>query len=133
MAEKHTAHATGGPVEPVSAVARHGSSGATVVTLYGELDVLTAPAVSERLDTVTRASHLDLVLDLRPVAFIDCVGLGVLCRARNRVLARQGRLRLVAGDAAFLRVLRVTGLRDVFDVHPELPRPASAPDVSPGP
>ncbi|WP_333778265.1 STAS domain-containing protein [Streptomyces sp. IBSBF 3136] len=98
--------------------------GATVVPLHGEIDVLTAPALSERLDALTARPRPDLVLDLRPVAFIDCTGLGVLCRARNRVLAERGRLRLVADSSSVLRVLRVTGLSDVFEVIPRLPRHA---------
>ncbi|WEO99698.1 STAS domain-containing protein [Streptomyces sp. FXJ1.172] len=131
MAENHTPRVTGGHSDPVSAVAHHGACGTTVVTLRGEIDMLTAPALSARLDMLTAASHFDLVLDLRTVAFIDCAGLGVLCRARNRVHAGQGRLRLVTGDTSFLHLLRVTGLRNVFEVHPQLPRPLPQPDVSP--
>ncbi|MFF7240554.1 STAS domain-containing protein [Streptomyces collinus] len=95
--------------------------GATVVPLHGEIDVLTATALSERLDALTARPCPDLVLDLRPVAFIDCTGLGVLCRARNRALARRGRLRLVADSSSFLLVLRATGLSGVFEVIPRLP------------
>ncbi|MFE9115104.1 STAS domain-containing protein [Streptomyces collinus] len=70
----------------------------------------------------------DLVLDLRPVSFIDCAGLGVLCRVRNRVRARHGRLRLITGSIRLARVLRHTGLAGVFEVLPGMPRGA---DTSP--
>ncbi|WP_406126998.1 hypothetical protein [Streptomyces sp. NBC_00989] len=33
------------------------------------------------------------MLDLRPVSFIDCAGLGVPCRTRKRVRARSNPLR----------------------------------------
>ncbi|MGW3957341.1 STAS domain-containing protein [Streptomyces sp. NPDC004752] len=95
--------------------------GATVVTLHGEIDLLVAPPLSARLDALTAGYRPDLVLDLRSVEFIDCAGLGVLCRARNRVHDRAGRLRLVTDSAAFRRLLRATGLTDVFEVHPRLP------------
>ncbi|MFD4873056.1 STAS domain-containing protein [Streptomyces sp. NPDC058420] len=95
--------------------------GATVVTWHGEIDLVTAIPPASRLDALTSGPHPDLVLDLRSVSFIDCSGLGVLCRTRNRVLARHGRLRLVTGSDSFLRVLRVTGLDGVFDIHPHLP------------
>ncbi|MFJ8632385.1 STAS domain-containing protein [Streptomyces sp. NPDC093568] len=101
---------------PASAVA-----GTTVVELGGELDLLAAPALRTRLDSLTAGTCPDLVLDLRAVSFIDCTGLGVLCRARNRVTARQGRLRLLTEDTCFLRVLRVTGLANAFEIHPDLP------------
>ncbi|MGJ3558392.1 STAS domain-containing protein [Streptomyces sp. INA 01156] len=37
--------------------------------------------LSRRLDTLADRAFPDLVLDLRAVSFIDCSGLGVLCRA----------------------------------------------------
>ncbi|AKN70779.1 hypothetical protein QR97_14010 [Streptomyces sp. PBH53] len=97
------------------------AAGPTVLALPGEIDLATVPALSARLDALTARPRPDLVLDLRPTEFIDCAGLGVLCRARNRVLARRGRLRLVTDSARFLRMLRVTGLGGVFEVQPRLP------------
>ncbi|QBJ93262.1 anti-sigma factor antagonist [Streptomyces seoulensis] len=83
----------------------------TVIALSGDIDLLTAPAVTAALDALTSDPHPDLVLDLRPVRFIDCTGLGILCRARH------GRLRLLSESAAFLRLLRATGLRNSFEVQ----------------
>ncbi|MCL6731553.1 STAS domain-containing protein [Streptomyces neyagawaensis] len=103
------------------------SGGATVVTLRGEIDVVTAPALAARLDALTSRPHPDLVLDLRPVDFIDCSGLGVLCRARNRARDQHGRLRLVTDDSGFLRLLRCTGLTDVFEVGSRLPGEPAGP------
>ncbi|MFJ5841503.1 STAS domain-containing protein [Streptomyces shenzhenensis] len=95
--------------------------GATVVTLHGEIDLLVASLLAARLDALTDGPCPDLVLDLRMVEFIDCAGLGVLCRTRNRVHDRAGRLRLVTDSPAFRRLLRATGLTDVFEVHPRMP------------
>ncbi|MCK8437599.1 STAS domain-containing protein [Streptomyces sp. D2-8] len=91
------------------------------MTLHGELDLLAAPALRDRLDMLTAGPCPDLVLDLRPVSFIDCAGLGVLCLVRNRVRARHGRLRLVTGSASLRRVLRHTGMAGVFEVLPGMP------------
>jgi anti-sigma B factor antagonist len=99
--------------------------GPTAVTLDGEIDLLTAPALTAQLDALTAGPRPDLLLDLRAVAFIDCAGLGVLCRALNRTRARQGRLRLVADSARFRRILRCTGLAGTFDVHPRWPDSAT--------
>lgn len=95
--------------------------GTTVVEVRGEIDLFTAAPLSARLDTLTAVGCPDVVLDLRPMAFIDCSGLRLLCRARNRVLARHGRLRLVTGDRRFLRLLRAVRLAGVFEIHPDLP------------
>ncbi|MER6035680.1 MULTISPECIES: STAS domain-containing protein [unclassified Streptomyces] len=116
---------------PGPAPAVREADGATVVALNGEIDLLAVDALARRLDTLTAGPHPDLVLDLRPATFIDCAGLGVLCRTRNRTLARRGRLRLVADDSTgFLRMLRLAGLGGVFEVHTRLP---GNPDPGPRP
>ncbi|MEU6665922.1 STAS domain-containing protein [Streptomyces sp. NPDC046727] len=123
VSERHSA-------EDVVVAAHCVPGGATVVSLRGEIDVLTVPALTERLDALTARQHPDLVLDLRPVTFIDCAGLGILCRTRNRTLARQGRLRLVTDSPRFRRVLRATGLTGVFEMCTRLPQPLPAPSGS---
>ncbi|MFF7474636.1 anti-sigma factor antagonist [Streptomyces sp. NPDC008092] len=106
--------------------------GTTVVTLHGELDLLAVPVLSAALDALTAGAEPDLVLDLSPVSFIDCSGLGVLCRARNRVRSRIGRLRLVPPGGDFPRLLRGTGLSGVFELYPGVPE-AIAGKAAPGP
>ncbi|MBE4733537.1 STAS domain-containing protein [Streptomyces caniscabiei] len=97
------------------------ADGSTVVTLHGELDLPAVPALSAALDDLTAVPRPDLVLDLRSVTFVDCSGLGVLCRAKSRIRGRHGRLRLVTRASAFRRLLRCTGLSDAFEVRPDLP------------
>ncbi|MDW8804553.1 STAS domain-containing protein [Streptomyces scabiei] len=96
------------------------ADGSTVLTLHGELDLLAVPALSAALDALTAVPRPDVVVDLRPVSFVDCSGLGVLCRAYNRTRARKGRLRLVTRGSAFRRLLRCTGLTGVFDLYSDL-------------
>jgi len=98
----------------------------TVVELRGEIDLCTAPPLPARLDLLTAAPFPDLMLDLRQVSFIDCSGLRALCRARNRVLARSGRLRLVTDSARLLDMLRTVDLREAFDVLSRPPEDAAA-------
>lgn len=95
---------------------------ATVIELSGELDILAKMDLADRLDVLTSTGRPDLVMDLRGVTFMDCGGLSLLCRARLRVLARDGRLRLIAdgGSPSVVRLLRLTGLLDSFEVHPDL-------------
>ncbi|MER6339901.1 MULTISPECIES: STAS domain-containing protein [Streptomyces] len=64
--------------------------------------------------------HPDLVVDLRPVPFLDCAALGVLCRARARIRERHGRLRLVSGSDRLRDIVRRTGLAGAFDVYRSL-------------
>ncbi|MFJ8114186.1 STAS domain-containing protein [Streptomyces sp. NPDC096132] len=104
----------------------HTSGGATAVILQGEIDLLAVPALTAQLDTLTAGPGPDLVLDLRAVSFIDCAGLGVLCRTLERTRTRHGRLRLVTDSARFRRVLRCTGLAGTFDIHPGWPEVPTA-------
>ncbi|KAF5999210.1 STAS domain-containing protein [Streptomyces sp. WAC00263] len=97
----------------------------TVVVLHGEIDILTAPPITARLDALLAGPSPELVLDLRSVAFIDCSGLAVLCRARNRVRAQGGRLCLVISSPRILWMLRRTGLAHAFDVYSCLPEALS--------
>ena len=101
--------------------------GTTVIELRGEIDILTAPALGVRLDELTAAVLPDLVVNLCAVSFIDCAGLGVLCRARNRITERHGRLRLVTDSNRFLRVLTGAGLDGVFETYDRLPEDLAAP------
>jgi anti-sigma B factor antagonist len=98
---------------PVPHITEQPARGATVLELRGEIDLVTAPPLSARLDALTAGSRPDLVLDLRRVSFIDCSGLSVLCRVRSRILTRKGRLRLVTDSSHFLRLLRHADLSEV--------------------
>lgn len=101
-------------------------AGTTVVALRGEIDLLTAQPLSARLDMLTAGPRPDVVLDLCSVSFIDCAGLGVLCRAQNRTANRHGRLRLVTSGTGFLRILRHAQLGGVFETHTRLPNALAA-------
>ncbi|MGA4843926.1 STAS domain-containing protein [Streptomyces sp. G45] len=109
------------------------ADGATVVALRGDIDLGTAAALTARLDAVTAGAEPDVILDLRAMTFIDCSGLGLLCRVRNRVVERHGRLRLVTDSPRFLRVLRQAGLAGLFDVRPHPPAPHAPSPGSPSP
>ncbi|HLF40127.1 MAG TPA: STAS domain-containing protein, partial [Acidimicrobiia bacterium] len=54
-----------------------GDSG-TVVSVRGELDMLTAPLLWERLEPLLPSIEDRLVIDLAGARFIDSMGLGVL-------------------------------------------------------
>jgi anti-anti-sigma factor len=80
----------------------------------GDLDITTAPVLDRVLATAI-ASHPGhhVVLDLHDVTFIDCAGLGVLIRARNR-LPNQFWLQNVPPQVA--RLLDLTDLTTAFAV-----------------
>ncbi|MEE4494689.1 STAS domain-containing protein [Streptomyces sp. BE230] len=98
--------------EPCGRVYRR--DGRTVVALRDEIDLATAALIAPALDGATSDGSPQLVVDLTEVSFLDCSGLTLLCRARRRVLDRDGRFWLVCGCPRILRLLRAGRLHDLF-------------------
>lgn len=92
----------------------------TIVELHGEIDIAAATLVGAYLDVVTAVREHDVVVDLTHVAFFDCSGLALLCRARRRVAENGGRLWVVCDQPPVLRVFRAGGVLDVFRTVPTL-------------
>ncbi|MYS20366.1 anti-anti-sigma factor [Streptomyces sp. DvalAA-14] len=105
-----------GAVPPPSGYARtYRVRDTVVVELSGELDLASAEYVDAHLEAAAQwPAPLEVVLDLRPVEFIDCFGLSLLVRARRRIVDRGGRIRMVCGDEQTRKLITVTGLDDAF-------------------
>jgi anti-sigma B factor antagonist len=97
-----------------------GQDGWTVVAVTGEVDVATAPGLRSRLIDLINEGHHRLVVDLSWVDFIDSTGLGVLIGALKRVRSHDGTLLLVVDDPRVHKLFAITGLDQVFDIHPSL-------------
>ncbi|MGH9001336.1 MAG: STAS domain-containing protein [Acidimicrobiia bacterium] len=85
----------------------------TVVSVAGELDVLTAPLLWEHLEEAIAAGR-PVVLDLAGVSFVDSMGIGAMVRAQKR-LAETGRSLTVRSPQPPVRkVFEVTGLESAL-------------------
>ena len=91
--------------------------GWTVARASGDLDLTTAPRLREQLVQVVMDGRPRIVLDLEGVDFIDSAGLGVLVGGLKRAKDGEGELVLVATGRSVIRVLELTGLTRVFDIH----------------
>ncbi|GLW89239.1 anti-sigma factor antagonist [Actinokineospora globicatena] len=97
---------------------------AVLITLRGEVDLVTAPAVDAALRAgLAVPDVLVLVVDLSEVDFLAAAGLSALVAARDTAAARAIDLRLVADGRPVLRLLDVTGLRRTFRLHRDLAEP----------
>jgi len=94
--------------------------GSTVVAARGEVDVATAPALREGLDTALDEGVGTVVVDLTGVTFIDSTGLGVLIGTRKRCLDAGRELRVVVTEPRILKVFEITGLTELFAIHGSL-------------
>ncbi|MET7938856.1 anti-sigma factor antagonist [Streptomyces sp. NPDC005302] len=106
-----------GPLPPPGPNARSRlDQGATVVELRGTVDLNVVHEIRVHTDAASAYRGSRVVVDLRPVEFLDCAGLGVLCRTRRRVIEREGRLALVCVRPWHLRILRAAGLGPHFEI-----------------
>jgi anti-anti-sigma factor len=83
------------------------------IEVLGELDIASAPELeAELLRRLADPACREVVLDLRPVTFIDSSGLRSLLVAEREAAATGRRLRVIPGTG---QVLRVIELADVAD------------------
>ena len=88
-----------------------------VVTPAGEVDLLTAPQVKQRITELVDQGISQIVVDLSRIEYLDSTGLGVLVGALKRLREKEGELRLVHPTPRVMRVLEVTRLVNVFQIY----------------
>ena len=84
-----------------------------VLSVSGEVDVATAPSLSDRFDQLIAAGHAHIAVDLAGVEFMDSTGLRVLVTAA-RALMPEGRLAVVAARPNVLKIFHLTSLGEVM-------------------
>jgi anti-sigma B factor antagonist len=94
-----------------------GTPGSTVIAVGGEIDVYTAPKLREQLINLVESGSYHLIVDMEEVEFLDSTGLGVLVGGLKRVRAHDGWIDLVCTQTRILRIFRITGLSNVFDIY----------------
>ena len=88
-----------------------GNGSATVLTVTGELDLATSPALEAELERASSGPEL-VILDLRCVTFMDSTGLSLLVKAQRRAQDSRRRLAVVKGGAQVQRLLTLTGVAE---------------------
>jgi anti-anti-sigma factor len=89
-----------------------------VVTLAGELDVISGPEIQRAIDDVLDRHHPDRVcLDMQQVTFLDSAGIRALLICRQRTLRRQCELQISRAHENVRQVLAITSLLDVFHLQ----------------
>jgi anti-sigma B factor antagonist len=92
----------------------------TVIGVCGDLDVLTAPQLRDRLIEVVEAGQRVLFVDLTDCQFIDSSGLSALVTGHKRVTSVGGHLDLVCPGGNVRRLIEVVALDQVFTIHERL-------------
>ena len=84
----------------------------TVISVRGELDLASSPALQEELDRVAASDSQMLIIDLRELDFMDSTGLSVLVRAHQRIEEQGRQLAMVKGPQQVQRLLSLTGVAE---------------------
>ncbi|HUG65068.1 MAG TPA: STAS domain-containing protein [Gaiellaceae bacterium] len=93
-------------------------AGVVVVHVSGDLDLATAPRLEEAFAGRPQGSRV--VIDLAECTFLDSSGVRVLASAAGAVAESGGRLDLVVTDPGLIRVLAITSMDTLIDIHPSL-------------
>jgi anti-sigma B factor antagonist len=89
------------------------ATGAPVIAIKGEVDLSNASVLQAQIDEILGAGVKRVVLDLSSLTFIDSSGIAVLVRLHNRV----GSVQVRNPTAAVRRIIKVTGLQEVFGLE----------------
>lgn len=89
-----------------------------VVKLTGEVDIVAAQELRERLLGAVRNEDTGIVVDLTDASYIDSVGVSLLFELAEKLTERQLRLAVVLPEGGLVgRVLGIVNLASVAEVH----------------
>lgn len=87
-----------------------------MLTVSGELDLVSSPALEEALDRLNGCGKELVMLDLRPLEFMDSTGLHLLVKAQQRAHDSGRRFALIKGGEQVQRLLNLTGVAEQMTI-----------------
>jgi anti-sigma B factor antagonist len=99
----------------------------TIISVKGDLVIGEAEAMFKK--TVTRLleqGRVYLLVDLSGVGFVDSSGLGALVRAMTNSQKEGGQTKLLKVGPQVRRLLEMTKLDSVFEIHDDLEKAVSS-------
>ncbi len=91
----------------------------SVVSVSGEIDLVTAPALEQAIGAVVADGPTALVIDLSAVEFLGSVGLKILAATYEK-LGQTTEFGVVARGPATRRPIHLTGLDKTFPLYQTL-------------
>lgn len=105
--------------------------GRIVISLNGEIDLETAPAVRKALLDNLKSGK-PLLIDLAEVSYIDSSGIASLVEGLQLARKQRSDLALVAVSSRARRVLELARLDKVFTIHADLATALGSAEKAPG-
>jgi anti-anti-sigma factor len=120
-AERHTRHrATADSAPIVKLSVQEPRPGVRVIMVVGELDMLSAPTLEQAVHDQWVEGLRGLIIDLTGLIFLGCAGILVLIHAEEAARRANVPLRLVCKSQRLLRILRICGVLERFEVSSTL-------------
>lgn len=104
----------------VNGTARAVPDGYAVVCAHGEIDLATVSDLRQVLAEATAQPAPQVLVDLTAVTFMDSSGLHALISALRAAQSSGGDLKLVGAGSRVRKVIDLTGLDQLFPIHPTL-------------
>lgn len=98
-------------------VGHYSHNGHTIVWAQGEIDIATVNGLMQELANAAHGHQCRVIVDLTDVTFMDSTGLNALVSARRKASAGGGEVQLVGACALVRKILRITGLDQIFPVY----------------
>ncbi|MGW0515797.1 STAS domain-containing protein [Crossiella sp. NPDC003009] len=113
----HPPHAE--PSPPGLDIVRHVVAGTVVISVVGDVDTDTAPALhAAAASAIDDTTGEDCILDLTEVTFLNSAGLTALVEATARAEARREPLRIVVdSNRPVIRPIELTGLDELLRLY----------------
>lgn len=93
----------------------------TILTVDGDLVIGEPESTFKKAITrLLEEGHVNLLVDLSGVGFLDSSGLGALVRAMTNSQKEGGQTKLLKPGPQVLKLLEMTKLDSVFEIHSDL-------------
>ena len=97
-------------------IKKHVTGGELTVKIEGRIDTTTAPMLEGELKHSVTNEIETLVFDFEQVEYMSSAGIRVIMAA-DRVMSRQGEMKLLHGNEEIMEMLDMTGLADLLTIE----------------
>lgn len=88
-----------------------------IVSISGRIDMFTASAVGEAIQSLVADGAEDIIVDISCVTRIDSTGLGTLVGNAKALLSNGGTMSLAGANPTVRKTLEITNLVRYFRIH----------------
>jgi len=86
------------------------------VLVSGEIDAYTAPQIREMVYPLTNQEHVDMVINLSEVSYMDSTGLGMFVGLFKAVKSNNGKFKMIGLSRRLKRLFDITGLAEIIQI-----------------